>query len=142
MRVMPPESSEPQQRSLRGVIRGKYEEEGDRIIDALLADLDSTGLTDDEIAERSDIDKAQLSRIRARKAHVPGKLLSWAIDQSRHRPPRFLVACCAAGDHEPKPLPPPEPAAFLAAYQAELAEMGLEDLLRQRVARRLHGSTT
>jgi transcriptional regulator with XRE-family HTH domain len=127
----------PVQRSFRGVIRGDYEDEGAAIIAALCDDLDSTGLADDEIADRTGIDKAQLSRIRRAQAHPPGRLIAWAIDQSRHRPPRFVVATCAAAEGEFKPRPPPSVEDRHAATLDVLHDMGIDEVVASKVAQRL-----
>jgi hypothetical protein len=125
------------QRSFRGVLRQTYEVEGDAIVDALMADLDSTGLPDDEIADRVQMEKAQLSRIRHRQAHPPGKLIAWGIEQSRHRPPRVVVAVCATAEGEYRPKPPPSVEDRHAATLDVLHEMGINDVVLARVAAKL-----
>lgn len=127
----------PVQRSFRGVLRQSYEIEGESIVSALLEDLDSTGLPDDEIADRVQMEKAQLSRIRHKQAHPPGKLIAWGIEQSRHRPPRVVVAVCATADGEYRPKPPPSVEERHAATLDVLHEMGIGDVVVERVARRL-----
>lgn len=127
----------PVQRSFRGVVRQPYEEEGARIVEALCGDLDSTGITDDEIAERTCVEKAQLSRIRHAQAHPPGRLIAWAIDQSRHRPPLVVAAVCAAAEGEFKAKPPPSVEERHAATLDVLHDMGIHDVVREKVARRL-----
>ena len=126
------------QRAFRGVLREtSYELEGEAFTDALVEDLDSTGLTDDEIAERSKVDKAQLSRIRHKQAHAPGKLIAWAIDQSRNRPPHYVAAICTTAEGEFKPRPPPSVEDRHAATLDVLHEMGIHEVVRERVARKL-----
>lgn len=125
------------QRSFRGVIRGQYEDEGDHIVDALLDDIDSTGLGDDEVGQRIDMDKAQISRIRQHKAHPPGRMFAWAIDNSRNKPPRVVVAICSAAEGEFKPKPPPSVEERHAATLDVLHEMGIGEVVRERVARRM-----
>lgn len=127
----------PVQRSFRGVIRESYEDEGARIVQALVADLESTGLSDKEIEERTGVGAAQLSRIRNGQAHPPGALLAWAIEQSRHTPARTLTAVCAAGEGTFTPKPPPDPAEWLAAYREVLAEMDILDRVHAKAARKL-----
>lgn len=127
----------PVQRSFRGVLRQSYEIEGESIVSALLEDLDSTGLPDDEIADRVQMEKAQLSRIRHKQAHPPGKLIAWGIEQSRHRPPRVVAAVCATADGEYRPKPPPSVEERHAATLDVLHEMGIGDVVVERVARRL-----
>lgn len=125
------------QRSLRGVIRDRYEEEGEQIIDALMEDLDSTGRPDEDIADRAGVERAQLARIRQHKMHPPGRLIAWAIDNSRHQPPQVVVAICAAAEGEFKPKPPPSVEDRHAATLDVLHEMGIAEVVRDRVARRL-----
>lgn len=127
----------PIQRAFRGVIRESYEEEGGRIVAAVIEDLDSTGLSDIEIQERTGVASAQLSRIRSGSAHPPGSLIAWAIEQSRHNPPRTLVAICAAGEGTFTPKPPPDPAEWYAAYREVLSEMDILDRVHEKAARRL-----
>jgi hypothetical protein len=127
----------PVQRSLRGVIGAQYEDEGDFIVDALMEDLDSTGLSDDELGERTGVEKAQLSRVRQHKAHAPGKLIAWAIDNSRHQPARVVAAVCAAAEGEFRPKPPPSVEDRHAATLDVLHDMGIVDVVREKVARRL-----
>jgi hypothetical protein len=128
----------PVQRCFRGVIRAAtYEEDGANIVSAVMEDVDSTGYSDERIAELTSVGAAQLSRIRSGQAHVPGSLMAWAIENSRHRPARTLVAVCAAGEGEFKPKPPPSVEERHEAYLAELHDMGLDDVLREKVARRL-----
>lgn len=134
---VPTAAGTPVQRSFRGVIRDSYEEEGGRIVTALAADLDSTGLSDKEIEERTGVGAAQLSRIRNGQAHPPGALLAWAIEQSRHMPARVLVAICAAGEGEFKPRPPPSVEDRYAATYEVLGEMGIDEVVLARVARKL-----
>ena len=136
-RDVPHVAGAPTQRSFRGVIRESYEDEGARIVDALAADLDSTGLSDKEIEERTGVGAAQLSRIRSRQAHPPGALLAWAIENSRHRPARTLVAVCAAGEGEFNPRPPPSVEDRHAATLDVLHEMGIAEVVAAKVARRL-----
>lgn len=127
----------PVQRSLRGVIRGDYADQGAHLIAALAADLDSTGFCDEELEARTGIAAAQLSRIRHGQAHPPGKLIAWAIDQSRHRPPRIVAAICAAGEGEFKPKPPPSVEERHTATLDVLHEMGIDEVVREKVARKL-----
>lgn len=115
----------------------ELEREGKALTDALLEDLDSLGLDDAEIAERAKTDRGHLSRVRSRQAHPPQTLIAFAVDHSRHRPPHYLVALSAVGEYEPKPRPPPDVRAVLEAYRDELADMKLDEILRDRVERRL-----
>jgi len=118
-------------------VRTETEREGSALVDALLEDLDSSGLMDAEICERTGTDRGHLSRIRAKQAHPSGALVAFAIDHSRIRPPRYLTVACGIGDHEPKPRPPPSVGAVLEAYRDELAASGLDEHYRERVERRL-----
>jgi transcriptional regulator with XRE-family HTH domain len=127
----------PVQRSFRGVLRDSHEEEGGRIVAALFDDVDSTGFSDDELEERTGVAAAQLSRIRHGQAHAPGKLLAWAIEQSRYRPPRVVVAICAAAEGEFRPKPPPSVEERHAATLDVLHEMGIGEVVVERVARKL-----
>jgi transcriptional regulator with XRE-family HTH domain len=127
----------PVQRSFRGVIRESYEDEGGRILSALIADLDSTNLSDEEIEERTGVASAQLSRIRHGQAHPPAKLVAWAIEQSRNRPPAVVVAVCAVADGEFRPKPPPSVEERHAATLDVLHEMGIGEVVVERVAKRL-----
>lgn len=136
-RVTPTGAGSPTQRSFRGVLRQTYEVEGDAIVAALLADLDSTGLTDDEISDRVQMEKAQLSRIRHRQAHAPGKIIAWAIEQSRLRPPSVVAAVCATAEGEFRPRPPPSVEDRHAATLDVLHDMGIDEVVRERVAKRL-----
>lgn len=127
----------PIQRSFRGVIRDSYEEGGARLVAAVLSDIDSTGLTDDEVCERLSLEKAQLSRIRHGQAHLPGRLVMFAIDVSRHRPPLCVSAACAMAEGEFLPKPPPSVEERHEATVAVLHEMGIDEVVRAKVARRL-----
>lgn len=122
------------QRSFRGVLRDVTEEQGDRLHAALIADIESTHLTDEEISDRTGVAKAQLSRIRHGQAHAPPVLVAWAIEHGRLF---YVRAICSAAEGEFKPKPPPGPEEKLAAYLAELEESGLDDHFRARVERRL-----
>jgi transcriptional regulator with XRE-family HTH domain len=126
-----------QQRSFRGVIRESYEEEGARVLAALCSDIESTGLSDDEIEERTGVAAAQLSRIRHGAAHPPAKLLTWAIEQSRIRPAAVVVAICSVADGEFRPKPPPSVEERHAATVDVLREMGIHEVVRERVSKRL-----
>jgi transcriptional regulator with XRE-family HTH domain len=134
---LPTAAGAPSQRSFRGVIRESYEDEGARILAALCADLDSTRLSDEEIEERTGVAAAQLSRIRHGQAHPPPRLMAWAIEQSRHTPPRTLVAVCSAGEGTFQPKPPPDPAAWFEAYREVLSEMDILDRVHEKAAKRL-----
>jgi transcriptional regulator with XRE-family HTH domain len=136
-RAMTTDAGPPVQRSFRGVIRENYEEEGALIIAALAKDLESTGYSDAEIEERTTVAAAQLSRIRSGQAHPPGKLLAWAIEQSRIRPPAVVVAICAAAEGEFKPKPPPSVEERHAATLDVLHDMGIVEVVREKVARKL-----
>jgi transcriptional regulator with XRE-family HTH domain len=127
----------PVQRSFRGVVRESYEEEGSLIVAATVEDLDSTGLTDREIEERTGVGAAQLSRIRSGQAHPPGSLTAWAIDNSRHNPPRTLVAICSVGEGTFTPKPPPNVEEWHAAYREVLSEMDILDRVQEKAARKL-----
>jgi hypothetical protein len=129
--------NEPIQRSLRGVIREQYEEEGDLIVSALFEDLDSTHIGDEGIADKTGVEKAQLSRIRQGKAHPPGRLIVWAIDNTRHQPARVVVAVCAAAEGEFKPKPPPSVEDRHAATLDVLHEMGIGEVVTAKVQRKL-----
>jgi len=128
---------DPRRAPLRERQRSEVEIEGDGLTAALLEDIDSSGYSDVEVCDRSGTDKGHMSRIRAKAAHPPQALVAWAIDHSRHRPPRYLVVACSVADHEPKPRPPPDVSAVLDAYRAELAAGGLDDHFRERVEKRL-----
>lgn len=134
---LPVQETGPTQRSFRGVIRESYEDEGGRILAALVEDLDSTHLTDEEIEERTGVGAAQLSRIRHAVAHPPTKLLAWAIEQSRNRPPAVVVAVCAVAEGTFTPRPPPSVEERHATTLDVLHEMGIEEVVRDRVAKRL-----
>lgn len=127
----------PVQRSFRGVIRETYEEQGAHLLAALFSDLESTRLSDDEIEDRTGVAAAQLSRIRHGQAHPPLKLIAWGIEQTRNRPPAFAVATCAAAEGEFKPKPPPSVEERHAATVDVLHEMGIDEVVRERVAKRL-----
>jgi hypothetical protein len=127
----------PMQRSFRGVLRREHEEEGEHLRAALNADLESTHYTDEELEERVEIDRAQLSRIRTGKAHAPWKLVVWAADNSRLRPPAIVCAVCAVAEGEFKPKPPPSVEDRHAAMLDVLADMGIETVVREKVAKRL-----
>jgi hypothetical protein len=130
---------EPRQTQLRARQRLAVEITGDELIDALLEDLASTNLLDTEICERSGTDRGHFSRVKAKQAHPSQALVAFAVDQSRHRPPRYLVAINALADYEPRPRPPPDVGAVLEAYRDELRSKfpELDDVLRGRVERRL-----
>jgi hypothetical protein len=135
---MPNAEGAPVQRGMRGVIRlATYEEEGSSIVRAVMEDVDSTGYSDEVLEERIGVGAAQLSRIRSGQAHVPGKLMAWAIENSRHRPARTLVAVCAAGEGEFKPKPPPSVEERHAATLDVLEEMGIGGVVREKVAKLL-----
>jgi hypothetical protein len=136
-RDVPNAAGTPEQRSFRGVIRATCEDEGSRIVAGLMEDIDSTGFSDEEIAERTPVGAAQLSRIRTRQAHPPGALIAWAIENSRHRPPHVVVAIndCAGGEF--KPRPPPSVEDRHAATLDVLHEMGIGEVVVERVARKL-----
>jgi transcriptional regulator with XRE-family HTH domain len=134
---VPNAAGAPVQRSFRGVIRATCEGEGSRIVAGLMEDLDSTGYSDEEIAERTPVGAAQLSRIRTGQAHPPGALIAWAIEQSRHRPPHVVVAICAVAEGEFKPRPPPSVEERHAATLDVLHEMGIGEVVVERVARKL-----
>jgi transcriptional regulator with XRE-family HTH domain len=134
---VPTNAGPPQQRSFRGVIRERHEEEGEQLTAALMKDLDSTGLSDEEIAERTPVGAAQLSRIRSGQAHAPAALIIWAIDNSRIRPPAYATAICGVAEGEFRPKPPPSVEERHAAYLAELHAMGIDAVVRDRVAKRL-----
>lgn len=123
--------------SYRARTRNVHEEAGAELTDALFEDLASMQLQDAEVCERSGIDRPHFSRVKARQAHPPESLIAFAIGNSRHRPARYLVVSCALGEHEPKPKPPPSVGDVLEAYRAELADMKLDSLVRERVERRL-----
>jgi transcriptional regulator with XRE-family HTH domain len=127
----------PVQRSFRGVIRESYEDEGGRILAALISDLESMHLSDEEIEDRTGVASAQLSRIRHGQAHPPARLLAWAIEQSRNRPPAVVVAMCAVAEGEFKPRPPPSVEERHAATLDVLEEMGIREVVVERVAKRL-----
>lgn len=127
----------PVQRSFRGVIRESHEDEGLRIVAALFDDIDSTGFSDDEIEDRTGVAAAQLSRIRHGQAHAPGKLIAWAIEQSRIRPPRVVAAVCAAAEGEFRPKPPPSVEERHAAVLDVLHDMGIGEVVLGKVARKL-----
>lgn len=128
----------PVQRAFRGVIRAAtYEDEGAAIVAAVMEDIASTGYSDDAIEEKTGVAAAQLSRIRSGQAHVPGKLMAWAIEQSRHRPARTLVAVCAAGEGEFKAKPPPSVEERHAVTLDVLHDMGIHEVVREKVAQRL-----
>ena len=127
----------PVQRTFRGVIRESYEEEGARILAALCSDLDSMHLSDEQIEERTGVAAAQLSRIRHGQAHPPARLLSWAIEQSRNRPPAVVAAMCSVADGEFKPKPPPSIEERHAATIDVLHEMGIAEVVAEKVAKRL-----
>lgn len=135
--ALPTAAGRPQQRSFRGVIRESYEDEGARVLAALCADIDSTHLSDDEIEERTGVAAAQLSRIRHGQAHPPAKLLTWAIEQSRNRPPAVVVAMCSVAEGEFKPKPPPSVEERHAATLAVLEEMGIREVVVAKVTARL-----
>jgi hypothetical protein len=130
---------EQRQTQLRARQRSAIELTGDELIDALLEDLASTNLLDAEICERSGTDRGHFSRVKAKQAHPSQALVAFAIDQTRHRPPRYLVAITALADYEPKPRPPPDVGAVLEAYRDEVRSRfpELDDVLRNRVERRL-----
>jgi hypothetical protein len=136
-RDVPNAAGAPEQRSFRGVIRATCEEEGARIVAGLMEDLDSTGFSDEEIAERTPVGAAQLSRIRTGQAHPPGALVAWGIENSRHRPPRVVVAIngCAGGEFKPKP--PPSVEDRHAATLDVLHDMGIGDVVVAKVAQKL-----
>ena len=136
-RDVPTAAGTPAQRSFRGVIRESYEDEGSRIVSALAEDLESTGLSDKEIEERTGVGAAQLSRIRNGQAHPPGALLAWAIEQSRHRPAHVVVAVCAVAEGTFTPKPPPSVEERHAATLDVLHEMGIGDVVVAKVARKL-----
>jgi transcriptional regulator with XRE-family HTH domain len=127
----------PTQRSFRGVLRREHEEEGDNLRAALEADLASTHLSDEEIEDRTGVARAQLSRIRSGQAHAPWVLVVWAVDNSRLSPPAIVVAMCAVAEGEFKARPPPSVEERHAAYLAELHAMGIDAVVRERVAKRL-----
>lgn len=127
----------PVQRRLRGIIGETYEDAGDCIHAALWEDIDSTGYADDDLADRTGIDAPHLSRIRTGKAHAPRKLIAWAIDNSRHRPARYVVAVCAVAEGEFKPKPPPSVEERHAATLDVLHGMGIAEVVRERVAAKL-----
>ena len=131
------EGPAPVQRRLRGVIGESYEDAGDYMHAALWEDLDSTGYSDDDLADRTGVGSAQLSRIRTGQAHPPRKLIAWAIDNSRHRPSRYVVAVCTVAEGEFKPKPPPSVEERHAATLDVLHEMGIEEVVRERVAKLL-----
>jgi hypothetical protein len=132
-----PGRAPPVQRRLRGVIGESYEDAGAYIHAALWEDIDSTGFSDDDLADRTGISGAQLSRIRTRQAHAPDKLVTWAIDNSRHRPPRYVVAVCTVAEGEFKPKPPPSVEDRHAATLEVLHDMGIEEVVRERVTKML-----
>lgn len=113
---------DPRRSPLRERQRSAVEVEASALIDALFEDLASTGLQDTEIADRSNTERGHLSRVRAKQAHPPQSLVAFAIDHSRHRPPRYLVALNAVAAYEPKPLPPPDVAAVFEAYRGEVLQ--------------------
>lgn len=125
----------PVQRRLRGVIGESYEDAAAYLHEALWEDLDSTGYSDDDLADRTEVGAAQLSRIRTRQAHAPQKLITWAVDNSRHRPPRYTIAICTISEGEFKPKPPPSVEDRHAATLDVLHEMGIEEVVREKVAR-------
>lgn len=127
----------PSQRSFRGVLRREHEEEGDNLRAALEADLDSTHLSDEELEDRTGVARAQLSRIRSGQAHAPWSLVVWAVDNSRNRPPAIVSALCAVAEGEFKPKPPPSVEERHEATLDVLHEMGIDAVVRERVARRL-----
>jgi hypothetical protein len=130
---------DPRRSAMRERQRTAVEAEADVLIDALFEDLASTGLQDAEIAERSGTERGHLSRVRAKQAHPPQALIAFAIDHSRHWPPRYLVALNAVADYEPKAKPPPDVSAVFSAYRDEViaAFPELDAILIQRVERRL-----
>lgn len=113
--------------------------EAKALIDALVEDLDSTGLFDHEIADQSGTERSHIVRVKARAAHPPQALVAFAIDHSRLRPPRYLVVLNAIGGYEPKPRPPPDVSEVFTAYRDEIRTSfpELDDVLRERVERRL-----
>lgn len=129
----------PRQRSFRGVLRDRYEEEGEALTDALMEDLDSTGLADKELEDRTGIAAAQLSRIRQHKAHAPGSLIAWCVENSRHRPARYVAAVCAAAEGEFKPKPPPSVEERHEAMLQVLHEMGIDAVVREKATALLGG---
>ncbi len=131
---VPTVAERPAQRSFRGVLRNGYEEEGEHLTDALFEDLDSTGLSDEEIEDRTEVAAAQLSRIRQHKAHAPGKLITWAIENSRHRPAHYLVAVCASAEGTFTPRPPPSVEERHEATLQVLHDMGIGEVVAAKVA--------
>jgi hypothetical protein len=130
---------EPRQTQIRARQRSVFEGFGVELIDALLEDLASTNLLDAEICEYSGTDRGHFSRVKAKQAHPSQALVAFAIDQSRHRPPRYLVAVTALADYEPKVRPPPDVGAVLEAYREEVRSRfpELDEGIRNRVERRL-----
>jgi hypothetical protein len=128
---------DPRRSPLRERQRSALEVEAEALVDALLEDLASTGLFDNEIADRSGTERAHYARVKAKQAHPPQALVAFGVDHSRLRPPRYLVVLNAIADYEPKPRPPPDVAAVLEAYRDELSAMKLDGVLRERVERKL-----
>jgi hypothetical protein len=123
------------QRSFRGVLRSKLEDEADDLRDAFNKDLASTGYTDEQVEERTPVDRAQLSRIRNGKAHPPFSLVVWVIDNSRISPPAIVRAICGVAEGEFKPRPPPSVEDRHAATMTVLREMGIADVVVEKAMR-------
>jgi hypothetical protein len=128
-----PAAETPVQRSFRGVLRDLHEEAGEHFTDALFEDLDSTHRSDEELGDLAGVDKAQLSRIRRHQAHPPGKLISWAIENTRIRPPAYVAAVCASADGEFMPRPPPSVEDRHEATLRVLHEMGIGEVVVSKV---------
>jgi hypothetical protein len=130
---------EPRQSPLRVRQRSQLELEGEALIDALLEDLATTKLLDTEVCERTGTDRGHFARVRAKQAHPSQALVAFAVDHSRHRPPRYLVVLNSIADYEPKPRPPPDLAAVLDAYRDVVAGMDpdFDALVRAKVERKL-----
>ncbi len=120
-----------EQLPLGTVLRNGYEDEGARILSAIIDALSAAGKSMDDVAADLEIDPAQLSRIlHGRSAHIPPRLLAYVIWQDRRR--MFVRHLCELAEGEYKPKPPPGADAALAALKSALIDMGIWEAVANR----------